>query len=59
MKFASKKLNRRVKIRTLNGKTVPFMVNSEIIIFDLKQRIEHKLNIPSQRQRLVYHAKRL
>ena len=49
MKFASKKLNRRVKIRTINGNTVPFMVNSEIIIFDFKQRIEHKLNIPIQR----------
>ena len=59
MKFASKKLNRRVKIRTINGKTVPFLVNQQIIIFDFKQRIEHKLNIPIQRQRLVYHAKRL
>ena len=50
---------RSVKIKTLDGNLYRFQVDPDILIIEFQKEIEKILQVPVERQRLLYHAKRL
>jgi hypothetical protein len=49
----------QIFLKTLNGETVTFDVNSNDEILSLYKKIEEKLNIPIETQRLIYSGRQL
>jgi ubiquilin len=51
--------NRKVKVKTMDGKVTEFEVDPNISVEDFKLEVEQKMNVPVNRQRLIYKSRLL